>query len=107
MKILIIFSLLVLGCNQRQVKKAYVRTDFKSDEAWVYYICTQQSSKTQDGLLKDKKDHNVLECKPLMDEVVKDFRLKRSMKIYNDCKDDKKRYKEHSWQNCYDKIIVR
>lgn len=95
------------GCNtnQQQIKKTVTRKDFKSDEAWHWFLCTQESQKTQDSILKDKKDHNVLECQPFVNELTERGKLNRSKELYEYC--GTKRVEGHSWQNCYDKILVK
>ena len=51
--LVLIGTFFLFGCDSGQVKKMYVKSDFKSDEAFLYYICTQQSEKSQDGLIKE------------------------------------------------------
>lgn len=103
--LMLFFVLTVLGCNDRQIRKSYTKADFKTDEAWNWFICTQSSQKTQDSILKDKINHNVLECQPLINDLIDRNKFERSKELYDFCKD--KRAEGHSWQNCYDKILVK
>jgi hypothetical protein len=98
-----------VSCNDNHIKKpirkTFEKSDFKSEEAWQWFICAQASQKIQDGILKDKKDHNVLECQPLINDLILRNKFERSKELYDFCKD--KRAEGHTWQNCYDKILVK
>lgn len=113
-RMLILFVVLILalfmfifsvGCDKKQLRQTYKKADFKTDEAWNWFICTESSQKTQDSILKDKKEHNVLECQPLANDLTERMKFERSKELYIFCKD--KRFIDHSWQNCYDKILVK
>lgn len=111
--IIILFMVLALillmglfGCDKSSQKKdAFIQYPKESNEQYVYRICRQTAQQVTEGLLKDKTTHNPLECQAEAQGVNSKNLLERMKTLYTFCKDSK--IKEHSWQNCWDNLIIK